>query len=445
MAAVTPSTTISTIVLIMSSLVHSLLGRSVEAPVFEFFDDRVQVEGHADARRGPVVHADGVREPAGEQHALPGGGRERDALAGVVQLVHGVAQVGGQHRGQASARVKQQEIAATLAVRGDVSDIDVVHARPERTGVRVRRIATSLALYVRPGLDDLPVGVLAGQVRRPFGELRGLRGDLDDRGHEVFEDRAGPLEHGHVVGGRPADDLVVRLGRVGGLALENRPAQLFVDALVVRDGKDQERCGENRPDADFHLTGHDAAEYRQAPMVSRRLEKPVLLRYNACLMAIPAKDFVSLLQDVGFDFFTGVPDSTLGGIIATLIERRVYVPAVREDEAVGLAAGAYMGGKIPAARMEDSGLGTSLNALISLNLIYVQPCLLLISWRGHDGKDAPEHLVMGQVMTKLLDLVRIPYRALRAETVREDVGWAGQVFMSQRIPVALLVTPGVFS
>src|SRR6266705_920530 len=84
MAAMTPSTTISTIVFIMSSLVHSLLGRSVEAPVFEFFDDRVQVEGHADARRGSVVHADGVREPAGEQHALPGGGRECDALASVV-------------------------------------------------------------------------------------------------------------------------------------------------------------------------------------------------------------------------------------------------------------------------------------------------------------------------------------------------------------------------
>src|SRR5438309_11972479 len=99
MAATTPSTTMSTIVLIMSSLVHSLLGRSVEAPVFEFFDDGVQVEGHADARRGPVVHADGVREPAGKHHTLPGYGREYDALAGVVQLGHGVAQVGSQHRG----------------------------------------------------------------------------------------------------------------------------------------------------------------------------------------------------------------------------------------------------------------------------------------------------------------------------------------------------------
>src|SRR5438094_9750882 len=103
-----------------------------------------------------------------------------------------------------------------------------------------------------------------------------------------------------------------------------------------------------------------------------------MLRYNPRSMAIPAKDFVSLLQDVGFDFFTGVPDSTLGGIIATLIERRVYIPAVREDEAVGLAAGAYRGGKIPGVLMQDSGLGAGLNGLIWRNVIYLQACVLLV-------------------------------------------------------------------
>src|SRR5207249_2215630 len=98
MAMTTPSATISRICFTTSYLVLSLLGRRVEAPVFEFFDDGVQVEGHADARGDPVVQADGVGEPAGEYHALSGGGRERDALTGVVQLGYGVAEVGGQHR-----------------------------------------------------------------------------------------------------------------------------------------------------------------------------------------------------------------------------------------------------------------------------------------------------------------------------------------------------------
>ena len=103
--------------------------------------------------------------------------------------------------------------------------------------------------------------------------------------------------------------------------------------------------------------------------------------------------FVQALQDIGVDFFTGVPDSILGGIIAELMKRHLYTPAVREDEAVAMAAGAYMAGKVPAVLMQNSGLGTSLNTLISLNYIYQQPCILIVSWRGQGGKDAPEHLV----------------------------------------------------
>ena len=158
---------------------------------------------------------------------------------------------------------------------------------------------------------------------------------------------------------------------------------------------------------------------------------------------IESDDFVQALQDIGFNFFTGVPDSILGGIIATLMERRLYTPAVREDEAVAMAAGAYMAGKVPAVLMQNSGLGTSLNTLISLNLIYQQPCLLIISWRGFQGKDAPEHLVMGQTMTQLLDTVRIQHRTFSESTAVEDLKWTAETFMKQRIPVALLLKKGV--
>ena len=158
---------------------------------------------------------------------------------------------------------------------------------------------------------------------------------------------------------------------------------------------------------------------------------------------IESDAFVQALQDVGVDFFTGVPDSILGGIIAELMERRLYTPAVREDEAVAMAAGAYMSGKIPAVLMQNSGLGTSLNTLISLNMMYRQPCILLVSWRGFEGKDAPEHLVMGETMPQLLDTMRIPHRTLSEPTMMDDLRWVGQTVMKQRIPVALLIKKGI--
>lgn len=153
--------------------------------------------------------------------------------------------------------------------------------------------------------------------------------------------------------------------------------------------------------------------------------------------------FVQGLQALGVDFFTGVPDSILGGIIEELMTRRVYTPAVREDEAVAMAAGAYMAGKVPAVLMQNSGLGTSLNTLVSLNMMYRQPCILLISWRGFQGNDAPEHHVMGETMSPLLDMMKIPYRTLSEQTMLEDFRWMGQTFMTQRVPLALLIKKGI--
>ncbi len=161
------------------------------------------------------------------------------------------------------------------------------------------------------------------------------------------------------------------------------------------------------------------------------------------MAVIDSDDFVKALQDTGFDFFTGVPDTILGGIIEVLSDRRLYTPSVREDEAVAMAAGAFLGGKIPAVLMQNSGLGNALNVLMSLHLIYRIPCLLIVSWRGFEGKDAPEHLVMGQTMPQLMDAIRIPYRTPAPETLVDDLRWTARTFMDQRVPVALFLKKGV--
>ena len=114
------------------------------------------------------------------------------------------------------------------------------------------------------------------------------------------------------------------------------------------------------------------------------------------------------LKDLGFDFFTGVPCSLLGGIIEALEEE--YIPAVREDTALGIAAGAYLGGKKPCVLMQNSGLGYSLNVLTSLNMIYDIPVLMLISFLGYAGKDAPEHLIMGRHCVELVETFGIRNR-----------------------------------
>jgi phosphonopyruvate decarboxylase len=152
-----------------------------------------------------------------------------------------------------------------------------------------------------------------------------------------------------------------------------------------------------------------------------------------------------LLEGHGFDFFAGVPCSLIEDLIAVLEShpRLPYVAAVREDVAVGLAVGAWFGGKRPAVLMQNSGLGTSLNALASLALMYGVPLLLVVTWRGHRGHDAPEHILMGEISPGLLELLGVIHRVVKAESIEADVAWAAAAMDARMQPVALLVPPGV--
>ena len=159
----------------------------------------------------------------------------------------------------------------------------------------------------------------------------------------------------------------------------------------------------------------------------------------------PAGRFVDALEAAGFDFFTGVPCSLVGSVIAELERRGTYFDETREDAALGVAAGAFLGGRLPVVVMQNSGLGVSLNALGSLHLSYELPCLLLVTWRGYEGNDAPEHLLMGEVMPRLLDLFGIPHWAPAADEMVAAAAWAAAAARETQKPVALLVRPGVLA
>jgi phosphonopyruvate decarboxylase len=160
-----------------------------------------------------------------------------------------------------------------------------------------------------------------------------------------------------------------------------------------------------------------------------------------------SRQFLELLSKRGFGFFTGVPCSLLAGLFTELEHNKNldYVSAVREDIAVGMAAGAHLAGRKTAVLMQNSGLGVAYNALASLNEIYDIPTLIVVSWRGEGGKDAPEHIRMGKVILKILDELEIPFEVARTEALAAQVESLDQKMSERRRPVALVVPKGVFA
>jgi phosphonopyruvate decarboxylase len=109
------------------------------------------------------------------------------------------------------------------------------------------------------------------------------------------------------------------------------------------------------------------------------------------------------LQDEGFNFFAGVPDSGLKQFINDLaaLPKTMHVTATWEAEAIGLAAGAYLAGKRPCVYMQNAGLGHAINPLASLCVPYGIPVRLVIGHRH----SLPQHRVMGEIDEGLLSLL----------------------------------------
>lgn len=169
---------------------------------------------------------------------------------------------------------------------------------------------------------------------------------------------------------------------------------------------------------------------------------------------IDPRAFWRLLDAAGVHFAAGVPDSLLKQLCACIeaeLPRERHVIAANEGGAVGLAAGWHLAtGEVPLVYLQNSGLGNTVNPLVSLADpdVYALPMLLVIGWRGEPGvKDEPQHRRQGAITPALLDALGVPTQVLEPSLDAAQVQLAGLLATAKARggPVALLVRKGSFA
>lgn len=164
--------------------------------------------------------------------------------------------------------------------------------------------------------------------------------------------------------------------------------------------------------------------------------------------------FLHTLQSEGVNFFTGVPDSYLNGFCDYLLQNVALeknVIAANEGNAIAIAAGHFLSTQeIPFVYMQNSGLGNTVNPLVSLvdERVYALPMILLIGWRGEPGTgDWAQHELQGEITLGLLELMHIPYDVLPDEDdkVTDIVKRAVSQARKNRKPYALVAPKGVMA
>jgi sulfopyruvate decarboxylase subunit alpha len=143
-------------------------------------------------------------------------------------------------------------------------------------------------------------------------------------------------------------------------------------------------------------------------------------------------------REIGF--ITTVPCKQLAGVIAEIEDRDGirHVPANKEDEGMGLCAGAWLGGVRPCIIMQNTALGVTINALATLIQFYRMPLPMLISYRGEVGEPVACQVEMAVHTKALLAQLHIPtYHFHRREDAEELPRILDYAFMCNK-PVAIL-------
>ena len=164
-----------------------------------------------------------------------------------------------------------------------------------------------------------------------------------------------------------------------------------------------------------------------------------------------------LVQIIGADFYTGVPDSQLKPLCDYLmntygIDKHHHIIAANEGSCTALAAGYHLAtGKVPVVYLQNSGEGNIINPAASLlnREVYAIPVVFIIGWRGEPGvPDEPQHIYQGKVTLKLMEDMGVSTCVVSAESTDDYVEKAMHDFREKLMngfDVAFIIKKGALS
>jgi sulfopyruvate decarboxylase subunit alpha len=159
----------------------------------------------------------------------------------------------------------------------------------------------------------------------------------------------------------------------------------------------------------------------------------------ACAVAI-----VDGLKKAGINFVATLPDEKILEVIRAVEKDPVlkHVPLCREEEGIGICAGAYLAGKKPAIVMQNAGFLNSCNALTTTSLQFQIPILMLIYYAGDIGDRG--FTTVGSVTEPVLQAMGFRSYVLRRREEIDEIMRGAQVLVEDsKKPVAVLLTKSV--
>src|ERR1700749_3296208 len=149
------------------------------------------------------------------------------------------------------------------------------------------------------------------------------------------------------------------------------------------------------------------------------------------------------LKECDLRLVSALPETWLVHLIrmAEYDPKMILVRLAKEEEGVGISAGAHFAGVKSAMLMQNHGFLASINGIVSLAQLYRIPLLMLISYRGHFGERDPWQTQGGMITEPLLRTLGIPvWHLSNPHDAQRRIKDAQTLAHASLSPVAVLLT-----
>ena len=153
---------------------------------------------------------------------------------------------------------------------------------------------------------------------------------------------------------------------------------------------------------------------------------------------------VDVLKRHKVDLVTYVPDNVLRPLIGLIHSDPWFTTfaVAREEEALGINAGAWMGGRRSILLMQTSGFATLPNVLASLQVPFQIPSLMMVSERGTLGEFNIGQQMVARTMRPVLDALMIEHHTMtRLDEVEFILDRSIVQAVATQIPCCFILSP----
>jgi sulfopyruvate decarboxylase subunit alpha len=147
------------------------------------------------------------------------------------------------------------------------------------------------------------------------------------------------------------------------------------------------------------------------------------------------------LKQAGIDLVASLPDQWVGALIEQCEADPgiTHIRLAREDDGVGLCAGAWLGGRKAALICQSSGVLLAVNALGGIAFHHQIPLLVLAAHRGHWDDTQYYQMYKGRICEPVLSAMGLPHWVIRdAQDLPLIADAARQAYLN-RLPVVVLL------